>query len=88
VHVCGIYLDRPSLIQPHTGNDNVIKKNIRLRLDLYDSEYVARRTVDLAKHPRRSLILPWWFHPSWLFDMFFPGLVDWFLKVTVVKRLA
>ena len=51
------------------------------------SEYVARRTVDLAKHPRRSLILPWWFRPILAFDTLFPGLVDWFLKVTVVKRL-
>ena len=89
VHVCGIY-PGPAVTEfsQHTGNDNVIKKNIKAPGWIYmTSEYVARRTVDLAKHPRRSLILPWWFRPILAFDMFFPGLVDWFLKVTVVKRL-
>jgi NADP-dependent 3-hydroxy acid dehydrogenase YdfG len=89
VHVCGIY-PGPAVTEfsQHTGNDNVIKKNIKAPGWIYmTSEYVARRTVDLAKHPRRSLILPWWFRPILAFDMLFPGLVDWFLKVTVVKRL-
>ena len=89
VHVCGIY-PGPAVTEfsQHTGNDNVIKKNIKAPGWIYmTSEYVARRTVDLAKHPRRSIILPWWFRPILAFDALFPGLVDWFLKVTVVKRL-
>ena len=89
VRVCGIY-PGPAVTEfsQHTGNDNVIKENIKAPGWIYmTSEYVARRTVDLAKHPRRSLILPWWFRPILAFDTLFPGLVDWFLKVTVVKRL-
>ena len=50
------------------------------------SAYVARRTVGLAKHPRRALVIPWWFQPLIGFDSLFPGLVDWFLKVAFVKR--
>jgi hypothetical protein len=50
------------------------------------SEYVARRVVGLAKHPRRALVIPWWFRPLASFDYHFPGLVDWFLKVALVKR--
>ena len=49
-------------------------------------EYVARRTVDLARHPRRSLVLPWWFRPVIALDTLFPGLVDWLVKVIFVKR--
>jgi len=41
------------------------------------SEYVARRVVDVAKHPRRSLVIPWWFRAVTTFDMLFPIVVDW-----------
>jgi uncharacterized protein len=71
----------------HSGSDNAIKKNLKTPGRIYmTSAYVARRTVDLAKHPRRTLIIPWWFRPVIGFDMLFPGLVDWFLKVAFVKR--
>jgi hypothetical protein len=50
------------------------------------SEYVARRIVDLARHPRRMLVIPWWFRPLIGLDMLFPGLVDWLVKVVLVKR--
>jgi len=43
------------------------------------SEYVAGRVVDLAKHPRRSLVIPWWFRIITTFDTFFPVVVDWIL---------
>jgi len=43
-------------------------------------------TVGLAKHPRRALVIPWWFRPLISIDRIFPGLVDWFLKVAFVKR--
>jgi short-subunit dehydrogenase len=41
------------------------------------SEYVARRVLDIAKRPRRSLIIPWWFRIAITFDMLFPVAVDW-----------
>jgi hypothetical protein len=40
------------------------------------SEYVAKRVVDVAKRPRRSLVLPWWFNIIIALDMLFPALVD------------
>ncbi len=43
------------------------------------SEYVARRIVDVAKRPRRSLVIPWWFRIVTTFDMLFPVVVDWIL---------
>jgi short-subunit dehydrogenase len=47
------------------------KFNIRM-----SSEYVAKRVVDVAKRPRRSLVLPWWFNIIIALDMLFPALVD------------
>jgi uncharacterized protein len=70
----------------HTGSGpGKIKIKLPPWLSL-TSEYVARRTVGLAKHPRRTLILPWYFRIIIGFDTLFPGLVDWFLKVAYVKR--
>jgi short-subunit dehydrogenase len=89
VHVCGIY-PGPALTEfsQKTGNNKAIKKYIKTPGWIYmNSSFVARRIVSLAKHPRRALILPWWFRPVIGFDTLFPGLVDWFLNVVFVKRL-
>ncbi len=65
MHVCGIY-PGPAVTEfsQHTGSDSAIKKNLKTPGWIYmTSAYVARRTVGLAKHPRRTLIIPWWFRP-------------------------
>ena len=59
-----------------------IDKIIDLRMT---SAYVARRVVDVAKHPRRSLIIPWWFGVIITFDTLFPVVVDWILYLFVKK---
>lgn len=41
------------------------------------SSYVARRIVDIAKRPRRSLVIPWWFHFTVILENYFPWLADW-----------
>ena len=50
------------------------------------SEYVARRIVDLAKRPRRSLVIPFWFLPLVTINNIFPGMVDWILGNFFVNR--
>jgi len=88
VKVCGIY-PGPAVTEfgRHSGSDSAVREKIKAPGWIYmTSEYVARRVVGLAKHPRRSLVLPWWFRPVIAFDTAFPGLVDWFLKVAFVKR--
>jgi hypothetical protein len=42
--------------------------------------------VDAARHPPRSVILPWWFRIITGFDTIFPGLVDWFLRYAFTRR--
>jgi len=56
------------------------REKIKSTIDLHmTSEYVARRVVDVARHPRRSLVIPWWFRVITTFDTLFPMAVDWIL---------
>jgi short-subunit dehydrogenase len=61
----------------HIGKNKAygsVKKTFNLRMP---SAYVARRVLDVAKRPRRSLVIPWWFRIITTFDMLFPVVVDW-----------
>lgn len=62
---------------------DVINRIIDLRMT---SDYVARRVVDVAKRPRRSLVIPWWFNIITTFDTIFPIVVDWILYFFVKKN--
>jgi uncharacterized protein len=71
----------------HTGSSDF---NIGLKPPDWlsmSSEYVARRTIQLAKHPRSSLVLPWYYRLVSAFESLFPGIVDWILQVIFVKRV-
>ena len=63
----------------HTGNSDMRRVVSRIASWRMSSEYVARRVVGLAKHPRRSLVIPWWYSLVVGFDTLFPFLVDWIL---------
>ncbi len=56
-----------------------------LRRFTMSSEYVAQQVVKLAKHPRRMVVVPWWYRIFIGFDAFLPGVVDWFLKAGFSK---
>ena len=80
IKVSGIY---PGPAETEFGShlkQHRTRERINSILDLrMTSEYVARRVVDLAKHPRRSLVIPWWFRVVTTFDTLFPVVVDWIL---------
>jgi short-subunit dehydrogenase len=62
------------------------RERIKRSIDVHmTSNYVARRIVDVAKRPRRSLVIPWWFRVITTFDTLFPVAVDWILYF-FVKR--
>lgn len=87
IQVSGLYPGPATSEFGKQSGDNPLKRNIKVPRWMYmTSTYVARRTVDLARHPRRMLIIPWWFGLLFCFDTLFPGLVDWLLKVLFVKR--
>jgi short-subunit dehydrogenase len=58
----------------------------RLKYPHLTSAYVARRVVDVAQHPRRSLVIPWWYRIITTFDLLFPVIVDWILYLYSKKN--
>ncbi len=44
------------------------------------SEKVARRVVELARHPRRSVVIPWWFNLVIWGENTFPAIADWMIR--------
>lgn len=88
VRVSGIY-PGPAVTEfgLHTGTTS-IKRQLKPPSFLYmTSMQVARRVVWLAKHPRRRLVIPWYYRLVVAFENLFPGVVDWILKVIFVKKL-
>ncbi len=87
IQVSGIYPGPAATEFGQHSGDNAVKRSLKLPQWLtMTSEYVARRTVGLAKRPRRTLIIPWYYRIIIGFDTLFPGLVDWLLKVAFVNR--
>lgn len=61
----------------HIGR-NEAYGSIRNKINVHmSSEYVAGKVVQLAKHPRRKLIIPWWANIAVTFFTLFPTLIDW-----------
>jgi short-subunit dehydrogenase len=87
IKVSGIY-PGPAATEfgSHLNNNRVratINKFIDLRMTSY---YVAQRVVEVARRPRRSLVIPWWFNIVTTFDTLFPVVVDWILYLFVKKN--
>lgn len=62
----------------HTGNPKA-KRSLNVFKGLsMTSEYVARRVVELAKHPRRVVIIPWWYRVFIAIELLAPSLIDVF----------
>lgn len=59
-----------------TRTRETVNRIINVRMS---SAYVASRVVDVAKRPRRTLVIPWWFRIITTFDTLFPAVVDWIL---------
>jgi short-subunit dehydrogenase len=78
VRVTGIY-PGPATTEfgRHLGENRAygsVKSFLKLNMS---SKYVAQRVVDMAKRPRRSLVIPWWFNFITIVETLFPILVDW-----------
>jgi NADP-dependent 3-hydroxy acid dehydrogenase YdfG len=80
IHVSGIY---PAFARTDFSKASRAK-SVRPRLGFLrrfsmSSGYVARRVVQVAKSPRRALILPSWYHFFITLELLFPGLIDFFV---------
>ncbi len=88
IHVSVLYPGPAATEFGKQSGDNPVKRNLKLPKWFWmSSPYVARRTVELAMHPRRSLVIPWFYRPLVAIDTLLPGLVDWILKTAFVKRI-
>lgn len=78
IKVSGIY-PGPAATEfgQHIGKNTIYRSVRSVIKTSMTSEYVARRVVDVAKRPRRSLIIPWWFRILAAIETLFPVLVDW-----------
>jgi hypothetical protein len=78
IHVSGIY-PGPAVTEfgQHSRNDPAMHSKAPSFVRM-TSHYVAQKVVQVAKHPRRVTILPWWFQPILWFETNFPWAVDWF----------
>jgi len=70
----------------HTGNHPMKKSILRKYFRSMTSEYVAQCVVDIAKHPRRAVIIPWYYRIALFADRTMPWLVDWFVIQFLTKR--
>jgi len=81
IDVSGIY---PGPAHTSFGWTGAGKKNRRRPkwFDLFfiNSEVVSHRVLQLAKHPRRSVIIPWWFALIAWGENHFPGIADWIIQ--------
>ena len=68
----------------HTGKKSEPKKSSSWTH--MTSKYVAQRVVDVAKHPRRRLIIPWWYCPAIWADDRMPWLVDWIMSISMTGK--
>ena len=78
IKVSGIYPGPASTeFGKHIGS-NAAYQSFRYKLRVrMSSEYVARRVIDVAKRPRRSLVIPWWFRIATTTEAVAPFIVDW-----------
>ena len=87
VDVSGIY-PGPAKTEfgEHTGNHPMKKSALRRYFRSMSSEEVAERVIELAKRPRRAVIMPWYYHIAIWADWYMPWLVDWITMSVLTKK--
>jgi short-subunit dehydrogenase len=87
IKVSGIY-PGPAATEfgQHTGSA-IFKKDFKIpSWTKMTSDDVARKVIQLAKHPRRTVIMPWWFSPIIWANNTLPGLVDWVIQKNFTEK--
>ena len=87
IEVSGIY-PGPAVTEfgQHTGDHPMRKSALRRYFRAMTSAEVAERVVELAKHPRRAVIMPWYYRIAIWADWHMPWLVDWITMSALTKR--
>ena len=78
ITVSGIY---PGPAHTEFGWGNKSRRRPKwLNLFFIPAENVSHRVVQLAKHPRRTVIIPWWFALIAWGENHFPGIADYLIR--------
>lgn len=87
VDVSGIY-PGPARTEfgQHMGHHPMQGSTLRRYFRSMDSMEVAERVVKLAKHPRRAVIMPWYYRIAVWADWYMPWLVDWITMFALTKK--
>ncbi len=87
VQVSGIY-PGPAKTEfgQHTGDHPMKKSVLRRYFPPMTSGEVAARVVELARNPRRAVIMPWYYRIAVWADWHIPWLVDWITASVLTKR--
>ena len=87
IKVSGIY---PGPSHTGFGWSGSSKKSRRrpkwFNLFFVPAEDVSRRVLQLAKHPRRTVIIPWWFGLIAWGENHFPGIADWIIQTAYTDK--
>jgi hypothetical protein len=87
INVSGIY-PGPAATEfgTHTGAAS-FKKNFKVPgWTTMTSEAVACKVVQIAIHPRRTVIMPWWFSPIIWVNYIFPAFTDWVIRKNFTEK--
>jgi len=87
IDVSGIYPGWAVTEFSQRADDHPMRQSIIRRMfPTTSSEVVAERVVELAKHPRRAVILPWPFKIAVWAEWYMPWLVDWVTMTFLTKQ--
>ncbi|MEW5940039.1 MAG: SDR family NAD(P)-dependent oxidoreductase, partial [Chloroflexota bacterium] len=70
----------------HSGNHPMRRSLIRRIFPTATSEEIAERVVELAKNPRRAVVIPWAYNIAIWADWYMPWFVDWITMNSITKR--
>jgi short-subunit dehydrogenase len=90
IHVSGIY-PGPATTEfgQHIGLTRAKRRVNVPSLFYMTSQHVAEQVVKITKHPRNTLILPWYFNVLTALNFMLPGLVNWIvIRFFVIKQRA
>jgi short-subunit dehydrogenase len=87
IHVSGIY-PGPAKTEfgQHMGNHPLKNSSLQQYFRSMTSEEVAARVVELARNPRRAVIMPWYYQIAVWADWYMPWLVDWITMEVLTKK--
>jgi short-subunit dehydrogenase len=86
IHVSVIF---PGGVKTEFGERAGIRRKTGLRTPGFlrlEAEDIARAVYGLARRPRRELVLPVWMHLAGWANLFFPGIVDWTIERSFVRK--